>query len=287
MLIDFILSPTVSGVFFVITLALDQSGKLTVHEIRDGALTATYVMEGRIYSDPRTCERGLLRWEKLNSFGGYCLVQVIQEPPPMTGDINDDDTPCPCGRKSRQLVSLCFNIYTKSFAALRHHLGDLSPWISHVWNDRLFIMDDQFFGRQTASTKRPIMSLSPCTDGDTPQERSVSVPMYTTIHENVALIYRRRRVHFDIGDMSERLSIELGLDVLQEYSPDPKWKEQFIPCPSEVNPGRLVGDDEFFIFVNSPSYTVLSFGEEFPVKMPAVDNSRSWWKKPKGKDNLK
>ncbi|KAI3325444.1 hypothetical protein HD806DRAFT_521043 [Xylariaceae sp. AK1471] len=285
MLIDFILSPTTSGVFFVITLALDQSGKLTVHEICDGALAATYVMEDRIYSDPRTRERGILRWEKLNSFGGYCLVQVIQEPPSITGHTQEDHAACPCGRNSRQLVSLCFNIYTKSFTALRHHLGDLSPWISHIWNDRLFIMDDQFRGRQTASNKKPVMSLSPCAEGDMPQEKITSVPMYTTMHETVPLIYRRRRVPFNIGDMGERLNIELGLDVLQEYSPKPKWNDHFIPCPSEANPGRLVGDDEFFIFVNSPSYTVLSFGEEFPAKIPTVDEGRLWWKKQKGKDS--
>lgn len=281
LLIDFILSPTVSGVFFVITLALDESGKLTVHEICDGEIVATYVMRDRIYSDPRTSERGLLRWEKLNSFGGYCLVQVIQEPL-TTGDAQEDA--CPCGRRSRQLVSLCFNIYTKTFTTLRHHLSELSPWISHVWNNRLFIMDDQFARRQTRSNRRPVMSLAPCTEDDTSQEKAISVPMYTTIHDDrVPLIYRRRRIPFDTADMGEKLNVELGLDVLQEFSPDPTWKEPFIPCPSEINPGRLVGDDEFFLFVNSPSYTVLSFAEEFPVKLPAVDESKYWWRKPRGK----
>ncbi|KAI0449407.1 hypothetical protein F5B21DRAFT_49096 [Xylaria acuta] len=280
LLIDFILSPTVSGAFFVITLALDESGKLTVHEICNGEIVATYVMRDRIYSDPRTSERGLLRWEKLNSFGGYCLVQVIQEPL-TTGDAQEDA--CPCGRRSRQLVSLCFNIYTKTFTTLRHHLSELSPWISHVWNNRLYIMDDQFPRRQTMSNRRPVMSLAPCTEVDTSREKTISVPMYTTIHDNVPLVYRRRRISFDTADLGEKLNIELGLDVLQEFSPDPTWKEPFIPCPSEINPGRLVGDDEFFLFVNSPSYTVLSFAEEFPVKLPTVDESKYWWKKPRGK----
>ncbi|RYC58067.1 hypothetical protein CHU98_g8141 [Xylaria longipes] len=280
LLIDFILSPTVSGVFFVITLALDESGKLTVHEICDGEIVATYVMRERIYSDPRTSERGLLRWEKLNSFGGYCLVQVIQEPL-TTGDAQEDA--CPCGRRSRQLVSLCFNIYTKTFTTLRHHLSELSPWISHVWNDRLFIMDDQFHRRQATTNRRPVMSLAPCTEVDTSQEKAVSVPMYTTIHDNMPLVYRRRRIPLDTADIGENLNIELGLDVLQEYSPDPMWKKHFIPCPSELNPGRLVGDDEFFLFVNPPSYTVLSFAERFPVKLPTVDDSKYWWRKPRGK----
>ncbi|KAI1421223.1 hypothetical protein F5Y12DRAFT_790207 [Xylaria sp. FL1777] len=285
LLIDFILSPTIRGVFFVITLALDESGKLTVYEICDGEIAATYVMKDRIYSDPRTSERGLLRWEKLNSFGGYCLVQVIQEP--LTTSNNAHGEVCPCGRKSRQLVSLCFNIYTKSFTTLRHHLSELSPWISHVWNNRLFIMDDQFHRRQTASNARPVMSLAPCTELDTSREKAPSVPMYTTMHENMSLIYRRRRVPFDTGDMGERLNIELGLDVLQEFSPHPKWKDSFIPSPSEINPGKLVGDDDFFIFVNSPSYTVLSFGEGFPTKHPTVNESKNWWRKSRGRDSCK
>ncbi|KAI0429903.1 hypothetical protein F5Y09DRAFT_245796 [Xylaria sp. FL1042] len=285
LLIDFILSPTTSGVFFVITLALDESGRLTVHEICNGEIVGTYVMEDRIYSDPRTSERGLLKWEKLDSFGGYCLVQVIQEP--STPDDNTHGEACPCGRKSRQLVSLCFNIYTKSFTTLRHHLSELSPWISHVWNNRLFIMDDQFHRRRSALNRRPVMSLAPCTELDAFREKATSLPMYTTVRENAPLMYRRRRVPFDTGDMGERLNIELGLDVLQEYSPHPTWKEPFIPSPSEINPGKLVGDDDFFVFVNSPSYTVLSFGEEFPTKQPTVNESKHWWKKPRGKGSLR
>ncbi|TGJ84569.1 hypothetical protein E0Z10_g4182 [Xylaria hypoxylon] len=287
LLIDFILSPNTDRVFFVITLALDESGRLTVYEIHDGEIAATYVMEDRIYSDPRTTERGLLSWEKLNSFGGYCLVQVIQEPSTTNGNAHQDHEACPCGRKSRQLVSLCFNIYTKLFTTLRHHLSELSPWISHVWNDRLFIMDDQFHRRQTASNRRPVMSLAPCSEVDTPREKAASVPMYTTMHENTPLVYRRRRVPFDIGDMGDKLNMELGLDVLQEFSPCPTWNDSFIPCPSEINPGKLVGDDEFFIFINSPSYTVLSFGEGFPITHLTVNRRKSWWRKSRGKDCLR
>ncbi|KAI0867169.1 hypothetical protein F4860DRAFT_499733 [Xylaria cubensis] len=281
LLIDFILSPASSATFFVITLALDESGKLTVYEICDGKIVATYVMPERVYSDPRTSERGLLRWEKLDSFGGYCLCQVIQEPL-ITGDAQEDA--CPCGRKSRQLVSLCFNIYTKTFTTLRHHLSDFSPWITHIWNNRLFIMDDQFQMRGKASKRRPIMSLAPCTEADTFQEKPVPVPMYTTMHDdNVPFVYRRRRLPFDTADMGEKLDIKLGLDVLQEFSPDPTWKEPFVPRPTEIVPGRLVGDDEFLLFVNPPSYTVLGFVEEFPVKLPTMGESRYWWRKPRGK----
>lgn len=269
----------------MITLALDESGKLTVYEVFNGEVAATYVMEDRIYTDQRTSERGLLRWEKLNSFGGYCLVQVIQEPLNTTGDANGEA--CPCGRKSRQLVSMCFNIYTKAFTVLRHHLNELSPWISHVWNDRLFIMDDQFHRRQATPNRRPVMSLAPCTETDATEEKATSILVYTTIADNMPLVYRRRRVSYDAGDVSEKLNIELGLDVLQEFSPRPTWKESFIPCPSEMNPGKLVGDDDFFIFVNTPSYTLLGFGEEFPTKQPFANETKHWWKKSRGKDSLR
>ncbi|KAI1817724.1 hypothetical protein GGS20DRAFT_484007 [Poronia punctata] len=302
LLIDFILSPTDSNIFFVITLAL-ETGKLTVYEIHDGAVVATFVMDGRYYSDPKTSERGLLRWEKLNSYGGYCLVQVIQEQ-------DTPNTPCPCGRDSRLLVSLCFNIYTKTFKALRHHLGHLSPWVSHVWNDRLSIMDmdNRFHARRDDGgygfiRKTPVLSLAPCAQQQqAPIPVPVTVPpIYTTIHqdENTPLIHRRRRVLLPpIETISKQnLDIRHGLDVLQEYSPDPKWREPFIPKPSEINPGKLVGDDEFFVYVNAPSYTVLSFGEDFPVPVPVSvqegggrggegsgsSSSRSWWRKPKAK----
>jgi len=283
MLIDFILSPTLSNVFFVITLALDESGQLTVHEIHNGAIAATYVMEDRIYSDPRTTEKGLLRWERLNSYGGYCLAQVIQQLP-------SDLATCSCGRDSPQLVSLCFNIYTKKFTALRHHLGGLSPWVSHVWNDKLCIMNmDARLQKQQkgCDNKTPVLSLAPCAGDSVPREREVPVPLYTTLHEDVPLIHRRRRVPFDTGDMGDKLDIELGLDVLQEYSPDPEWNS-FIPGVSDITPGKLVGDDEFFIYVNAPSYTVLSFGEDFPPRLAPSEenNSRSWWRKPRAKDKI-
>ncbi|KAI2624515.1 hypothetical protein GGS21DRAFT_493931 [Xylaria nigripes] len=275
LLIDFILSPTVSGVFFVGTLAIDESRKLTVHEIRDGEIAATYVLEERIFSDPRTTERGLLRWEKLNSFGGYSLVRVIQEP------ATADDA-CPCGRKSRELVSLCFNIYTRSFSILRHHLGELSPWISHVWNDRLLIMDARFHGRQTATTPCPVMSIAPCSGIDTSQNNIAPVPMFTTIYDDVPYVCRRHQLPFDIDNLGERLDVEHRIDVLQEFSPHPRWNGSFIPSLSEMSPGRLVGDDDFFLFVNTPSYTVLSFGQEFPTRpliteemTPAMQTSTS------------
>ncbi|KAI1111175.1 hypothetical protein F5Y14DRAFT_328913 [Nemania sp. NC0429] len=283
LLIDFILSPHNSNLLFLFTLSLDSSGKLTAYEICDGELVATYVMEDSIYSDPKTREKGLLKWEKLNSFGGYRLVQVIQEPLEYYGP----DSYCSCRRRSRQLVSLCFNIYTKSFTTLRHHLGELSPWISHVWNDRLFIMSDKFERHHATLEERPVMSLAPC-EG-TPPERDRPIPMYTTIRDPLPLVYRRRRVSFAWGNRDRDLNVEHGLDVQQELSPDPVWKEPFIPCPSEINPGRLVGDDNFFLFVNSPSYTVLSFGEEFPVTgvHGGQEISRYWWKKARGKEAVK
>ncbi|KAI1174745.1 hypothetical protein F4777DRAFT_370553 [Nemania sp. FL0916] len=281
LLIDFILSPTTHGVFFVITLALDGSGTLMVDEICNGKIAATYVMEDRIYSDPRTSERGLLKWEKLNSFGGYCLVQVIQEPL-TTNDAEQSNGICPCGLQSRQLVSLCFNIYTKSFSVLHHHLGNFSPWMSHIWNDRLFIMDEQPDTLQAASNKRPVMCLAPCTEANMRRERTGPALMYTTTHENASLVCRRRRVPFEVRDMHKTLNIELVLDVLQEFSPDPRWKAPFIPRPPDNTFGRLVGDDEFFLSVNPPSYTVLSFGEGFPINIPSTDESRSWWRKPNG-----
>ncbi|KAI0188545.1 hypothetical protein F4808DRAFT_467920 [Astrocystis sublimbata] len=267
LLIDFILSPAVNDMFYVATLALDESGKLTVYECNESGIVGTYIMQDRIYSDPRTTERGLLKWEKVNSFGGYILVQVVQEPS-STGGLPEDA--CPCGQRSRQLASLCFNIYTKSFTTLRHHLGELSPWISHIWNNMLFIMDDRF-QRQCTSNRRPVMTLAPCTAIDALRHRDTPIPMYTTIPDSAPLLYRRHQLPFDLKD------------ALQEFSPDPKWKRPFVPCPSEMNPGRLVGDDEFFIFVNSPSYTIFSFAEGFPINTSNVDESKPWWRKPRGK----
>ncbi|KAI0202092.1 hypothetical protein F4808DRAFT_77915 [Astrocystis sublimbata] len=284
LLIDFILSPAVNDMFYVATLALDESGKLTVYECNESGIVGTYIMQDRIYSDPRTTERGLLKWEKVNSFGGYILVQVVQEPS-STGGLPEDA--CPCGQRSRQLASLCFNIYTKSFTTLRHHLGELSPWISHIWNNMLFIMDDRF-QRQCTSNRRPVMTLAPCTAIDALRHRDTPIPMYTTIPDSAPLLYRRHQLPFDLKGVSDDLQVR-GLnctsfiDALQEFSPDPKWKRPFVPCPSEMNPGRLVGDDEFFIFVNSPSYTIFSFAEGFPINTSNVDESKPWWRKPRGK----
>ncbi|KAI1822593.1 hypothetical protein F4861DRAFT_514099 [Xylaria intraflava] len=275
LLVDFILSPTTCGAFFVITLDLDETGKLTVYEICDEEIAATYVLEERIYSDSKTTEKGLLRWNKLNSFGGYCLVQLIQEP-------SASDDGCSCGRKSRELVSLCFNVYTKSFSVLRHHVGGIFTGICHLWNNRLLIMPDPVQGQQATPVRRPVMSLTPCSGINTSRESTESVPVYTTTSEGVPFVYRRRQSKLNIGTLTEGLDIEHGVDVLQEFSPKPTWNDAFIPCPSELNPGKLVGDDEFFIFVNAPSYTVLKFGEDFPTRPPPLEEeSRSWWRKPR------
>ncbi|KAI0394423.1 hypothetical protein F5Y17DRAFT_251920 [Xylariaceae sp. FL0594] len=279
MLIDFILSPTLSNVFFVITLALDGSGRLTVYEVLDGAIAATYVMEDRIYSDPRTTEKGLLRWHKLNSYGGYCLVQVVQQP--------SDPAACSCGLRSLQLVSLCFNIYTKKFTPLRHHLGGLFPLVSHVWNDRLLLMnvDVQPPDRKGGPSKTPLLSLAPCIGHGDPRGRDVPIPMYTTMQDDVPPIHRRQRIAYNLEDIAQKVDIEVGLDILQESSPDPKQQDPFVTGVSDLIPGKLVGDDEFLIHVNAPRYTVLGFGNDFPPKLSPSENgsSRSWWRKSRAK----
>ncbi|KAI1323365.1 hypothetical protein F5Y16DRAFT_412716 [Xylariaceae sp. FL0255] len=284
MLIDFIVSPLSPGIFFVVTLGL-ESGQLTVYEVNDGEVIETYFLDNSIYRSPRTTERGLLKWEKLDSYGGYCLVQVIQEPG-VSEDAQGSAT-CPCGRNSRQLVSLCFNIYTKVFTALRHHLGALSPWISQIWNNRLFIMDSRFHDRPAPLKRRPVMSLAPCSIG-TPWGKEATVKMHASEPGQTPLIRRRLQQVIETGDMGSDLDIEFGLDLLQEYSPSAVWTSSFVPCPSEINPGKLIGDDEFFLFINSPTYTVLSFVDDFPTKLPATEEIKSrWWRKQRGKEGAK
>ncbi|KAI0160199.1 hypothetical protein GGR57DRAFT_409607 [Xylariaceae sp. FL1272] len=278
-LIDFIINPIDSNVFFVVVLAL-ENGKLTVYEVIHGEITGIFIMEDRIYASSRTSERGLLKWTKLDSYGGYCLVQIIQEP--ATTDA------CPCGRSSRQLVSLCFNIHTGTFSTLRHHLGELSPLISHIWNDRLLIMDDNIHSRpQISSTqKRPVMSLAPCSELDALGEETSQKWVYTSKIGGAPLNHHRYCTYFETDDSHKELAIELGLDVLQDFAPQPQaWREPFVPVQPETVPGRLVGDDNFLVFVMTPIYTVLNFENHFRGKIPMVRANRSWWRKQRAKES--
>ncbi|KXJ88232.1 hypothetical protein Micbo1qcDRAFT_166873 [Microdochium bolleyi] len=183
MLLDFILHPAVASRFFVVTFS--TAYELRVYEVdlsqsgggdaggdgdggaRAGAVVGVYTPRNEDMSVFRDLpdHHGYLRWEKIDSHGGYCLMMLngeetrwarhregggLIDPEESTIDSNDD--PGEGDHMSRQqctqldapytVVAVCFNIYTKKFDFVVYH----PPWQFagqswHIWNGLLYTPD--------------------------------------------------------------------------------------------------------------------------------------------------
>ncbi|KAI2780062.1 hypothetical protein F4815DRAFT_158087 [Daldinia loculata] len=265
MLLDFIISPTEDNVFFVITLTPAPRKQLRVHEIRNGVLIETY------YLDRNTCPESTmesldftnLRWEKVDSYGGYCLMQAIF---PATQSLDATARESACYPMGDSLISVCFNIYTKSFSIPHyHHSSHRSA--CQIWNGRIAVTD-------TDNARGPILSLPPCRGAAHPCDKSHLPPIYSTVPSGRGGLYRRRRVYSEKHGF-ESLGADFALDSNPQYGRDPV---DSTPDISPLLPGvkRLVGDDEFLVLIIRQSYTAWSFGNEISGK--TSERGRKLWR---------
>ncbi|KAI1453914.1 hypothetical protein F4805DRAFT_441832 [Annulohypoxylon moriforme] len=263
-LLDFIISPTEDNVFFVITYDPAPQKELRVNEIHDGQLVATYRLDrskwADVIVDPGDFSN--LRWEKVDSFGGYCLMNAASETPDTTREPS-------CPPNSSILVSVCFNIYTKTFTIPHYHRID-----SHNHGSVYQIRNNRIAASDTDSSRGTVLSLHPCARGANPSEKYGPTPFYSTTNggskSNGPL--RRQRMISDTDEWDADFVLDFN-GPLKTSSAD--ITSIYPPLIRGVR--RLVGDDDFLLLVVRQSYIVWSFGDEITGNIG--DSRRSLWRK--------
>ncbi|KAI1399305.1 hypothetical protein F4819DRAFT_465592 [Hypoxylon fuscum] len=263
-LLDFIVSPTEDNVFFIITFTPAPLKELRVTEIRNGQIYETYCLQRSTWSSLVNGPVDItnLRWEKVDCYGGYCLMQIVsQNHPNLDPDASHESM---CRSRPGNLVAVCFNIYTKSFTIPHYHRKEAHSHQSvyQIWNRQMAAID-------TNSLPGFIISHHPCPSATHPYDKYRSTPFYTTVSSGRDGLLRRQIVPFEENESNlDLISADFALD------PCPQSHAPPVKSMSEIR--RLAGDDDFLLLVVGESYTVWSFGNEIPEKTP--DSGRSRWR---------
>ncbi|KAI6081923.1 hypothetical protein F4821DRAFT_15434 [Hypoxylon rubiginosum] len=272
-LLDFIISPTEENVFFIITFTSTPLKELRVDEIRHGerANSYTYTLERSKWTDLviEPVDFTNLRWEKVDSYGGYCLMQAIFQTPEDLVPATVSESPCRSRRGN--LVSVCFNIHTKAFTIPHYHQKEIYSHQSvyQIWNNRICASD-------TNSLRGFLLSHQPCAGTLPRRDDSRSTPLYTTVPSKRNGLLRRQRVPFEEDESDlELIGADFALDPCPQ-SHRPPVDSSTVDPPLMPGIRRLVGDDDFMILVVGESYTAWSFGNEIPGK--TADGGRSLWR---------
>ncbi len=278
MLIDFIVHPTLQDVFFIITLGADAPRKLIVYEIHEEQLIGTYTFDHHLISTPNIGDVGYLRWEKVDSYGGYCLAHAWLE------DLNfgtpegitEPNNPLPgCSHQCDMhgLISVCFNIYTRRFTILHHPIAKNTPSVHHLWNGQIITNNSN--GQPGSPTEGLIFAVNSCStshDRNSSEGENLSIPLYTATPGKDGVLQRRYRVDLAAEDLQGGRNVEFTLNPHQRFGTHRNWASEYGGVK------RLVGDDDFLLFVDGGNYTAWSFGDEIPEYRPD-DGQFRWWKK--------
>lgn len=266
--IDFIIHPTQKSHFFVVMLAV---GSLTVHEVDSGTLVNSYTMSGDMLSRRALELSKQLRWEKINSVGGYNLLSIYpMRTPHEQHDLLEvcHEISCHCRTSQAEanrhtLVSVCFNIYTKSFDILRHvPYTSCEPRTFHIWNNSLLGAANPY-GRSGCQ----VVSLKACTDGQG-EEPLGAIPCYsTTMNSQPAetSLFKRCRLPPDEMVKLGALTKSDGLSDDLQYFLDGNTGIVSC-CPVSVQRSspdmmRIVGDDDFLVLFEDGIYCAWMFGD--------------------------
>ncbi|KAK6086266.1 f-box domain-containing protein [Seiridium cupressi] len=264
--IDFILHPALDNIFFVVTLS---NGTLTVHKVENGELVKSQSL-GEDLLSRRALERsGQLRWEKVDSRGGYNLLSIYPMPRgSATTDYDLDELcreiSCRCRTwwsvGGHTLVSVCFNIYTESFEVLRHQPSAYyQPRTFHIWNHQLFSA-----GRPRGPYKWHVASFRRYT-GWSDAKALASVPFYATSKPKGAETNRSQRrkmtmEEFELYELDAQVKAFHDVDYFFDASRAPTRQRR--ERQLETNNLRLVGDDDFLVFFHDETYTAWCFAND-------------------------
>ncbi|KAJ4394039.1 hypothetical protein N0V93_003256 [Gnomoniopsis smithogilvyi] len=288
MLLDFILHPSLLDVLFVVTM---HEGEVRVHEIHGSKLVESHLFHpGTIPALGQWKKiNEYLRWEKCDSYGGYCLFSVYlgvdNELAP--SDLQSPDRPfCTCGQKTG-LVSVCFNIYTRVFRVECHHFLHSRdhhvapvPAAFHIWQNKLYTS----YAPEDMRAGMPITALRCCMAVQDQQDDASDTPVFTASASSQGLLHRRHRSSVsELLDLPEsriqpdhwRKQVGFGLDVTARCAPSSARSSKRTlwqwDAPNVHQTQTITGDDEFLICVVDGVYTVWSFGDEIPSPKELVN----------------
>ncbi|RYP15313.1 hypothetical protein DL765_005794 [Monosporascus sp. GIB2] len=274
MLIDFILHPTLSHVFFIVTLASNPGRQLTVYEICNNDLVESYSLEHHAISAPNIGDLGYLRWEKIDRYGGYCLAHAwLDDMDHPSHNMSQANTPLPgCPRECSMhgLLSVCFNIYTKRFTMLHHPIVKNTPSVHHLWNGHVITNNSN--SDRGPSTNGLILSVNSCTNQQGKEMELRTIPLYAATPGIDTVLHRRYRVDLEPQELGESKNVDHAFNPHQRFGTNRNRASEF----GSVK--RLVGDDEFLLFVDGARYFVWSFCDDIPGP-PLDDSSNRWWKR--------
>lgn len=283
MLLDFILHPSLRDVFFVVTM---HEGDLIVHEIDKGNLVKSYPLHAETRTTVERWRKAseYLRWEKCDSYGGYCLFSVYLgvDAELSPSDLQSPEKPfCTC-EQNTGLVSVCFNIYTKSFRVSCHHFlhsGAMQvapvPAAFHLWQNKLYTS----YAPLAMSAGMPITALRCCL---AVQERkddvpNTKIPIYTISDISQGSLTRRHMsLPEQLSDLPEPLQqvvwqrqIDFGLDTTARCA-SASVRSRIVTlwawdAPKVNRKQTIIGDDNFLIYMVDGVYTVWAFEDEIPV----------------------
>ncbi|KAI5920133.1 hypothetical protein F4810DRAFT_449493 [Camillea tinctor] len=277
MLVDFIISPKDPSTFFVITLRRHPFRDLIVYEINDGKIVESHKLGVNMLNSGNITHISYLKSENINGHGGYSLLYALMESSSTDSpaSTSDDVTSCPCGRKSQELVTVCFNIYTKAFTVLYHHLPySLDSWTFHLWNNRLLLRNCNPL-KESTLYEQYITSLSPCASENVFQGSKALIPLYSTSPTNAQFISRRRLITADLSEPCEEpTSIDFALEIDEQFTS--ASGNGLLP---RTLAHKLEGDDDFLLFFDDKKYTVWSFGNEIPAKPAGTGQKKSLWRR--------
>lgn len=264
--IDFIVHPIIEDTFFVVIL---RSGVLSVHEINSGQLVKSHTMPADMLSRTALETAGQLRWEKVDSRGGYNLLSIY---PVSRGSAHDDDgleelcreISCRCQTwwtvGGHTLVSVCFNVHTRLFEVTRHQPFTFhQPRTFHIWDQQLLCAGRPYSpnGWHVTAYKK----YSGWNEG----KALVSLNFYSTTKTSSSKSHIYTRCIMPSGEL-ELFGLDKEAKVFHdvEYVLDANQVHTRHRTPlQQQNPDtlRLVGDDDFLIFFENGMYMVWCFGD--------------------------
>ncbi|RYP59583.1 hypothetical protein DL770_010168 [Monosporascus sp. CRB-9-2] len=276
MLIDFIIHPALNHVFFVVTLPSNPGRQLTVHEINNNVLVESYSLEHHAISAPNIGDLGYLRWEKIDRYGGYCLAHAwLDDMDHPSHNMSQANTPlagCSHECRMRGLLSVCFNIYTKRFTMLHHPIAKNTPSVHHLWNGHVITNNSNSEREASAKGKGLILSVNSCINQRGKEMELQTVPLYAARPGIDTVLQRRYRVDLEAQELGESNNVDHAFNPHQRLGTNRNWASEF----GSVK--RLVGDDEFLLFVDGADYFAWSFCDDIPG-LPLDDSGNKWWKR--------
>ncbi|KAI1340717.1 hypothetical protein F5Y15DRAFT_49444 [Xylariaceae sp. FL0016] len=269
MFIDFIVSPIEKDVFFLITLPSTLGTQLTVYEVRNAKVAGRYVSVDNIFPAQEVVARGSLKWEKIDSYGGYSLTQAFVRPSACAPNHESGYSECSCGSNFRFLTTTCFNIYTKTFKYLCHQIGishHMNEWYIpplQIWNDQLIAGD--FVEDDLVESRRPVKSVDKCSRCQVADESQLGAPLYTTKRDRDPFISRRYKYSF--RSYKRAANANFLLDPSQTFSPDGSGRDDSTGAQNYRRTRTILGDADYLVCVDQQKYVVWSFENDSPDKM--------------------